>query len=151
MSIAAELNKLLSNGVTGNQADLVEMLKEQGIDTTQSSVSRALKKLNAVKKTDENGKSVYVLAHTVSGLKTVGFFDSLVNRVMDNGQMIVIHTRPGTANTVAKFIDDHAFDLVMGTIAGDDTIFIVPTHVDRIRETIRTLTSYMKQIGIYTP
>ena len=151
MSIAAELNKLLSNGVTGNQADLVEMLKEQGIDTTQSSVSRALKKLNAVKKTDENGKSVYVLAHTVSGLKTVGFFDSLVNRVMDNGQMIVIHTRPGTANTVAKFIDDHAFDLVMGTIAGDDTIFIVPTHVDRIRETLRTLTSYMKQIGIYTP
>ncbi|MCG8566495.1 MAG: hypothetical protein MI747_15580 [Desulfobacterales bacterium] len=151
MSIAAELNKLLSNGVSGNQAELVEALKEQGIDTTQSSVSRALKKLNAVKKTDESGKSVYVLAHTVSGLKNIGFFDSLVTRILENGQMIVIHTRPGTANTVAKFIDDHGFDLVMGSIAGDDTIFIAPMDVERIKETLRTLTSYMKQIGIYTP
>ena len=150
MSIAAELNKLLSNGVSGNQAELVEALKEQGIDTTQSSVSRALKKLNAVKKTDENGKSVYVLAHTVSGLKSVGFFDSLVTQVLDNGQLIVIHTRPGTANTVAKFIDDHGFDLVMGTIAGDDTIFIAPSDPARIRDTVRTLITYMKQIGIYT-
>ena len=151
MSIAAELNKLLSNGISGNQAELVGALKDLGIETTQSSVSRALKKLNAVKKIDENGKSVYVLAHTVSGLKSVGFFDSLVNQIMENGQMIVIHTRPGTANTVAKFIDDHGFDLVMGTIAGDDTIFIAPADVTRIKETVRTLTSYMKQIGIYTP
>ena len=150
MSVAAELNRLLSNGVSGNQSELVEILREKGIETTQSSVSRALKKLNAVKKIDDRGKAVYTLAHEMVGLKGIGFFDSLVTKILDNGNMIVIHTRPGTANTVAKFIDDHAFEQVMGTIAGDDTIFIAPTDPSDIQEVLRTITTYMKQIGVYS-
>jgi len=154
MTISAELNRLLSRGITGNQARLVQALGEQGIQTTQSSVSRALKKINAVKVQDGSGNAVYTLAPAEpglrdTGLRDIGFFDSLVNKIVDNGYQIVIHTRPGTANTVAKFIDDHGFDKVLGSVAGDDTIIIVPADVSFIRQTVREITTYMKQIGIF--
>ena len=149
MSISDELNLLLSQGVSGNQAQLVRALGEKGIHTTQSSVSRALKKINAVKGQDGAGNAVYSLALAEAGLKDIGFFDSLVNKIADNGYQIVIQTRPGTANTVAKFIDDHGFFQVLGSVAGDDTIIIVPANVSSIRKTVRDIASYMKQIGIF--
>lgn len=149
MTISAHLNRLLSQGVSGNQAQLVQALEERGVRTTQSSVSRALKKINAVKGQDEKGNSVYALTPTEPGLKDMGFFDSLVNKIADNGYQIVIQTRPGTANTVAKFIDDHGFDQILGSVAGDDTIIIVPSNVALIGQTVREIITYMKQIGIF--
>ena len=149
MTISDELNRLLSQGVSGNQAQLVQALKERGVRTTQSSVSRALKKINATKGQDEKGNSVYALSPVEAGLRDIGFFDSLVNKIADNGYQIVIQTRPGTANTVAKFIDDHGFEKVLGSVAGDDTIIIVPSNVDFIRQIVQEITDYMKQIGIF--
>jgi len=149
MTISDELNRLLSQGVSGNQAQLVLALGEKGIHTTQSSVSRALKKINAVKGQDGAGNAVYALAQAEAGIKDTGFFDSLVNKIADNGYQIVIQTRPGTANTVAKFIDDHGFSQVLGSVAGDDTIIIVPANVSSIRKTVRDIAAYMKQIGIF--
>jgi len=147
MTIASELHFLLSQGVSGNQTQLVQALKERGVVTTQSSVSRALKKINAVKGQDGGGRTVWSLAR--ADLKDTGFFDSLVRSIADNGQMIVIQTRPGTANTVAKFIDDHGFASVLGSVAGDDTILIVPSNVARVSPTIMEISAYMKQIGIF--
>ena len=147
MTIASELHLLLSQGVTGNQTQLVRALKERGIETTQSSVSRALKKINAVKGQDGSGNTVWALARTE--LKDIGFFDSLVTSIAHNTQLIVIHTRPGTANTVAKFIDDHEFDQVLGSVAGDDTIVVIPARIDKIEDAITKITAYMTQIGIF--
>ncbi len=147
MTIASELHLLLSQGVTGNQTQLVHALKERGVKTTQSSVSRALKKINAVKGQDGGGRTVWSLTRT--DLKDTGFFDSLVQSIADNGQMIVIRTRPGTANTVAKFIDDHGFASVLGSVAGDDTIIVVPSDVSKVPATIMEISTYMKQIGIF--
>lgn len=149
MTISDELNRLLSQGVSGNQAQLVQALKERGVRTTQSSVSRALKKINATKGQDGSGNSVYALNPLDLGLRDIGFFDSLVHKIADNGYQIVIQTRPGTANTVAKFIDDHGFEKVLGSVAGDDTIIIVPSNVDFIRQIVQEITTYMKQIGIF--
>lgn len=148
MTIASELHLLLSQGVTGNQSQLVQALKERGVTTTQSSVSRALKKINAVKGQDGSGNTVWALAR--ADIKETGFFDSLVRSVADNGYMIVIRTRPGTANTVAKFIDDHDFDSVLGSVAGDDTIILVPARVAGIGAALEEITAYMKEIGIFT-
>lgn len=149
MTIASELNLLLSQGVTGNQAQLVHALKERGIRTTQSSVSRALKKINAVKGQDGSGNTVWALAQADPGLKNAGFFDSLVKKIVHNNYQIVILTRPGTANTVAKFIDDHGFDQILGSVAGDDAIILVPEDVGQIQGTVRQIADYMKQIGIF--
>ena len=148
MKIAARLHKMLSEGISGNQTQLVGLLKQRGVTTTQSTVSRALKRINAVKGVDENGNTIYSLPKTIQGLKDTGFFESLVSDIKDNGQLIVVRTRPGTANTVAKFIDDHGFESVLGSVAGDDTIMIIPADVDRTRQVAKSIHSYLKGIGI---
>lgn len=149
MKISDVLNKMLSKGISGNQRKLVELLGQRGVKTTQSTVSRALKKINAVKGIDDAGNTIYSLPQKMNGLKDTGFFESLVYKILDNGNLVVIHTRPGTANTVAKFIDDHGFDEVMGSVAGDDTIMIIPSDVSKTGQVAQIIRSYLKRIGIF--
>lgn len=151
MRISEHLTRLLSRGIAGNQAKLVELLAAEGIDTTQSTVSRALKRINAVKGVDENGNTIYSLAR--QGTETIpqdsGLFGSLVHKILDNGQMIVVHTRPGTAPTVAKVIDDRGFADIIGTVAGDDTIIVVPADIKQTRQISTDLTAYLAGVGLY--
>ncbi len=153
MNIAEQLTRILSQGVTGNQNRLVEELARQGVQTTQSTVSRALKKINAVKQLDENGRPVYSLARETAqpgkSSQTAGLFGALVRKILDNGFMIVVHTRPGTAPTVAKVIDDHGFDQVIGTVAGDDTILIVPGDVKKTRQISGRISAYLVEVGLF--
>jgi transcriptional regulator of arginine metabolism len=151
MRIAEQLTQLLAQGVSGNQSQLVDMLRKRGIQTTQSSVSRALKKINAVKGIDEKGRSIYSLfdAESKKSYSDKGLFGNLVHQVLDNGQMIVVHTRPGTAPTVAKVIDDHGFDHVMGTVAGDDTILVVPKDIRQTRLLVQQISTYLAGVGLF--
>jgi transcriptional regulator of arginine metabolism len=152
MKIADILHQLLSGGVTGNQKQLVTALADIGVSTTQSSVSRALKKINAVKSTDELGNTIYKLPVTARGHqeppRPSDFFESLVHGIDHNEQLIVVHTKPGTAMTVAKFIDDRQLDLVMGTVAGDDTIMIVPKDTTFTALLADRVKNYLNSIGI---
>lgn len=149
MSIASKLNALLTDGISGNQARLVDILRQQGVTTTQSSVSRALKKINAVKGLDENGDVIYSLPKKEEDRTSSPFFESLVYKITHNGHLIVVQTRPGTANTVAKFIDDHGLEQVLGSVAGDDTILIVPSDPNRTAQTAKILESFLNKIGVF--
>ncbi|MCP4395226.1 MAG: hypothetical protein GY804_13305 [Alphaproteobacteria bacterium] len=138
--LSSELHKLLSEGVSGTQVELVNLLKEKGIETTQSSVSRALRKIGAVKGAGERGGVVYSLPPRTTKIKEDGgFLGALVNDITDNGFVIMILTHSGTANTVAQFIDEQKIDNIMGTIAGDDSIMIVPQNVQNIGELVETI------------
>ena len=114
MKISELLHQLLSRGITGNQKQLVKAFADIGVITTQSSVSRALKKINAVKSVDDTGNSIYTLQTSAQGQQvaspTLDIFESLVHCIDHNGHLIVVHTKPGTAMTVAKFIDDKKFE-----------------------------------------
>ncbi|MCP3873743.1 MAG: arginine repressor [Desulfobacteraceae bacterium] len=149
MKIAAQLNKLLLEGISGNQNQLVGFLSQRGVKTTQSTVSRALKKINAIKGTDNAGDIIYSLPKIDLRGQDIGIIGSLVNKIVDNGNIIVINTKPGTANTVAKFIDDHDFDEVLGSVAGDDTIMVVPSDVMRIGSIVKKIRSYLIGIGVF--
>ncbi len=153
MKISSQLTRLLSSGISGNQARLVEILGQQGVQTTQSSISRALKKINAIKGVDENGQTIYSLPQQGTGKRVEvmesGLFGSLVYEVLDNGHMIVIHTRPGTAPAVAKVIDDHGFEQTIGSVAGDDTILIIPSDVKKTGQVASRIISYLTGIGLY--
>lgn len=151
MKIADQLTKILSRGIAGNQAKLVELLAKEGIKTTQSTVSRALKRINAIKGVDEKGNTIYSLARpsTENTTQDSGLFGSLVSKILDNGHIIVVHTRPGTAPTVAKVIDDHGFERVIGTVAGDDAIIVVPADVKQTRQVIAEITAYLAGVGLY--
>lgn len=152
MKIAEQLTQMLSRGVQGNQARLVELLRQQGIKTTQSTVSRALKRINAVKGVDEKGNIVYSLARSEyepeQVAKDYGLFGSLVHKIIDNGHMVLVHTEPGTAPTVAKVIDNQGFDQVIGSVAGDDTIIVVPSDIKKTRQVSMEITNYLTMVGL---
>lgn len=154
MTISEQLIGLLSKGIAGNQAVLVEALRKQGIKTTQSSVSRALKKINAVKGLNARGETIYKLPQperaALLGSTENNLFGKLVLKIQDNGQMIVLHTRPGTAPTVAKVIDDHGFGSIIGTVAGDDTIMIVPADPKQTRQTAEQVSVFLAGVGLYS-
>lgn len=102
------------------QDELVQALEARGIVATQATLSRDIKELGASKVCDQNGESYYRIP-TVPVVKN----HMNIERVEVSGQMCVLHCQPGFASPVASVIDSASIDGVMGTIAGDDTVFAV--------------------------
>ena len=113
-----------------NQVELAQVLEREGYKLTQPMLSRDLKLLKVVKGLSGNGKPVYMLPDTpyyrrvrehrqeLNALRTEPLAVSF------SGQLAVVKCRPGYASALASDIDDAGFDEVIGSIAGDDTIFL---------------------------
>lgn len=124
-----------------NQDELVEELRRHKFEVTQSTISRDLRRLGAVKTLDAEGNTVYRLADDVI-LPTPILSSGLKNLILDikhNGSMIVIQTAVGSANLIARHLDQVKPDGILGTIAGDDTIFVAPVSTARITKTIEQI------------
>lgn len=122
---------LLNAQVITSQDQLTFALKQQGIVTTQATLSRDLRDLRAEKKVMSNGIAKYVIpVNPVVEKKVLGIdsdFARLSIRSIDFcGPFGVVKTKPGFANAVAYDIDDRGSDYILGTIAGDDTILVIP-------------------------
>jgi transcriptional regulator of arginine metabolism len=115
------LAKIIREQAVGRQTELVAMLRQQGYVATQSSVSRDLRELGVAKMGDR-----YVLPETAMAPKND--FSSLkqfVNARLTSGtNLTVLKTAVGSAQSVAVAIDTARWPEVVGTISGDDTIFI---------------------------
>ena len=126
------LRMIISSQQLGSQDELLEALKHEGFKLTQATLSRDLKQLKVAKAASMRGTYVYVLPndtlykrvttpHTLREMQQVPGFQS----INFSGNMGVIKTRPGYASSIAYNIDNNHIDEILGTIAGDDTIFIV--------------------------
>lgn len=130
------LRKLLGQGELSTQEELVEKLDKLGFSVTQSTISRDLRKLGAVKAIDPDGRTVYRLQGTEAEAPVLGTqLRDLVLDIRTNGSMIVIHTTTGSASLVARHLDRVRSPSILGTIAGDDTIFVAPASARNIRAT----------------
>ena len=106
------------------------MLKGQGIEATQATISRDLEELGAVKIRVAGGDSIYAIAEYAPA--RVAPSDQLrrvmaewVAEVTSSGNLVVVRTPPGCAHVVASALDRSALSGLLGTVAGDDTIFCV--------------------------
>jgi transcriptional regulator of arginine metabolism len=126
------LRMIISSQELGSQDELLEALKKEGFQLTQATLSRDLKQLKVAKAASMRGNYVYVLPndtmykrvttpHTVREMMQVPGFLS----INFSGNMGVIKTRPGYASAIAWNIDRSDIPEILGTIAGDDNIFIV--------------------------
>jgi len=113
-----------------SQPHLQEMLKDQGIEATQATISRDLEELGAVKIRVAGGDSIYAIAEYAPA--RVAPSDQLrrvmaewVAEVTSSGNLVVVRTPPGCAHVVASALDRSALSGLLGTVAGDDTIFCV--------------------------
>jgi len=113
---------LLASGSVSRQAELTSLLRKRGFAVTQSSVSRDLRELGVLK-----GNGRYI-APAVEAAHAHGKFASLVPFVRSvkaaGPSLTVIRTTTGTAQTVAVALDKAAWPEVVGTVSGDDTIFM---------------------------
>jgi transcriptional regulator of arginine metabolism len=120
---------LIENNRITTQEELQELLKEKGFDVTQATVSRDIKELMLVKKLNSKGEYSYTLpSHEKddeSKLKSI--FTHSVVKVDYAGNIVVVKCFPGSANAACAAIDSnsHRYKSIVGTIAGDDSFFIL--------------------------
>lgn len=135
------LRGLLTEGQISTQEELVQELRAQQFVVTQSTISRDLSRLGAVKARDLNGRVVYRMPEEADAPVALPGSDlkGLLVNVQHNGSLIVIQTTPGSASLVAHQLDKTKPEGILGTIAGDDTIFVAPSSLKRIGETIQAI------------
>ncbi|MBS6008306.1 MAG: transcriptional regulator ArgR [Haemophilus parahaemolyticus] len=135
---------LLKEEKFGSQSEIVTALQEQGFENiNQSKVSRMLSKFGAIRTRNTKMEMVYQLPNELSVPATSSPLKNLVVDIDHNDLLIVVKTSPGAAQLIARLLDSIGkSEGILGTIAGDDTIFITPTRgieMDDLMQTVRTL------------
>ena len=122
----AALRLLLTQNELSSQEEVIQALARQNIFVTQSTLSRDFKRLKVAKATTAY-KRQHNPVHPTQGIvsEVTQNIQNAYRGISFSGNMAVIHTRPGFANGIASNIDSAALKDVLGTIAGDDTIFLV--------------------------
>ncbi len=124
----AQIVELIRQNNIETQEELTLMLKEKGFDTTQATVSRDIKELKLVKVPDDNGRYKYAVKATEDDIRVSAKFKTILEetvvRIDVSTSIVVVKTFPGMAQAAASAIDNMNWDEIVGTIAGDDTIFV---------------------------
>lgn len=110
------------------QDTLIKKLAEEGIDVTQTTVSRDIRQLNLVKGVTARGTYKYVAPEVVRGSSVPVLNSAITDAVVkiDVGcNIVVVKTFAGMANAIAVCIDSMHHDDIVGSVAGDDTILLV--------------------------
>jgi len=140
--LISDLRNLLLQGVTATQETICAALQDKGHLVNQSKVSRLLRKINAIKSKNAQGEMVYRLPHDVAPPSIKTSLSELIIEVVANETTIIVKTSPGSASLIARIIDDKECDII-GTIAGDDAIFIAPRSVKKINETLGLICAFL--------
>jgi transcriptional regulator of arginine metabolism len=134
------LKELLTKGDVSTQEELVSELREKNFDVTQSTISRDLRKLGAMKAIDAQGRTIYRLSDDTQSLPMPhSGLRNLIVDIQHNGSLIVIHTSPGSASLVARQLDIMKRQGILGTIAGDDTVFVAPSSPRKIKQLLQLI------------
>ena len=124
-----KIREIVENHIVETQSDLAERLRREGFAVTQATVSRDIKELMLVKvpMPTGGGRSHYAFPAAEAGgrreSRLEGLFADAVTGVDASGNLVVLRTLPGMANAVASALDTAQWPEILGTVAGDDTIF----------------------------
>jgi transcriptional regulator of arginine metabolism len=132
------IKEILHAGATANQEDLRRHLARRGFKTTQATLSRDLKELGVARFMDR-GRLRYTFpdASEASALKPI--VGAEIRAIDFNEGLIVIHTLPGAAHTVGEYIDVQNHRDIIGTVAGDNTLLVVPRSHSLVRAVVKFL------------
>lgn len=134
-----KIREIITNNKIETQEDLVAMLNEYNFNVTQATVSRDIKELQLVKVPTPTGAYVYSLPkdRKFHPLEKLGRYlmDSFV-KLDYTGNLLVLKTLPGNAQSIGAIIDQLEWEEVVGTICGDDTCLLICRDIDS-QEAIR--------------
>ena len=119
--------EIISKNDVETQDDLVRMLNKAGFQVTQATISRDIKELHLIKNQTESGAYKYTVNETKekSDMNVLmRIFKDTVLSIEAAGNIVVIKTLTGSANAAAEVVDGLHIPEIVGSIAGDNTIFI---------------------------
>jgi transcriptional regulator of arginine metabolism len=141
--------RLLEQQAIGSQQLLVELLAAEGVDATQTTVSRDLEELGAQKVRLPGGETAYALPELpAQQIAPVDHLRRVLGEwavdVAPSHNLVVVRTPPGCAHVVASALDRSGLDGVVGTVAGDDTMLVVVAESHSARDVAERLASLAK-------
>lgn len=139
--------EVIKQNDVGTQDELTAALCNAGISVTQATVSRDIKELGLVKMQVGVGRSKYVRGDMKSAdSRMVHILRDIVYSVVSAGNLVIINTMAGSANTAAEVVDKLMLDGVLGSIAGDDTVFLAAGDEKIARAICEKLKLYIKGV-----
>ena len=143
----ARILDLISKKPIETQEELSEELKREGIVVTQATVSRDIKELRLVKVLAENGHYRYapLKQHDESVInRLTSLLKESLLKVDYAGNMVVLKTLSGTAMAAAAAIDALDINDIVGSLAGDDTIFLIVRQADHTMDVVNKFSKYIR-------
>ncbi|CAB4622640.1 MAG: arginine repressor [Actinobacteria bacterium] len=135
---------LIKAGKISSQGDLVRELKKAGYSVTQTTASRDLEEIGAVRSRGADGEALYSISESDDGslARSMPLPADLILSVESSGNLAVVRTPPGGAQLLASSLDHSGIKSIIGTIAGDDTVLVVSRKASGGAELAKELLSY---------
>jgi len=121
-----------------SQEELSKLLRRRNVEVTQATLSRDLREMRITRMPEDNGFR-YVLPEVAEGRKIRRVVQEEIVRIQANESIIIIKTLPGRAPGVGIFIDHLDDPEILGTVAGNDTVLVIPASVRRTEEALEVL------------
>ncbi len=138
------IKQLITHQVISSQDELCQALETAGFEVTQATLSRDMKELG-IARVNTTGGLRYILHVESEERRLAPLIGYEIERIDANESMIVIKTLPGRAQGVAEIIDSKRSPLVLGTLAGDNTIFVTPASVANVDEVLKFVKGLMSE------
>jgi len=124
----AKIKELIRTHQIETQEELQLLLKQEGFDVTQATISRDIRELQLVKSASADGKYYYVQNNSIdldTASRSYSLFSDSVKSIQNAQNLIVIKCITGAASVACAALDSMDLNGLLGTLAGDDTIFAV--------------------------
>lgn len=138
----AKIIEIINKKAIETQEELAEELKLAGFDVTQATVSRDIKTLKLIKTQDVTGRYRYSLIKDEKNdvvNKLTNIFKSTVIDVENVNNMVVVKTLSASANAAAELIDSLSLGEIAGSIAGDNTVFVLLRDEEKACELVERI------------
>ena len=139
-----KIKELLNSKMISSHEQLIQLLKSEEIRITQATLSRDFAEMGVVR-TFTNYGTRYVLSPEESGNQIARLIGFEILSVENNEALIVVRTLAGRAQGVAHFIDRLNKQEILGTVAGDDTVLIIPSSTTHMKKVIDFVNDLMTE------
>ena len=135
----SKIKELLNCKEIAHHDDLIRLLKEDGVIITQATLSRDFSEMGVLRTISDDGTPRYILNPEESVRRILKFIGLEIISIQHNESLIVVRTLAGRAQGVAYFIDRLNKPEIMGTVAGDDTVLVIPGSAKNIPSVIEMI------------
>jgi transcriptional regulator of arginine metabolism len=132
------IKELISAKSVGSQDELRLELKKKGFKVTQATLSRDLQELGVARLPSDDGFRYALQPETGSKILRPAVTTEIIT-ISGNESMIVVRTLPGCANVVGEVVDTLRNPDIIGTVAGDNTLLIIPSSTKKTKKVIEFL------------